>query len=498
MIQTQNVISKMMQQYLKFQGSRIPTSHQSLIKKQNKNFISLKKQLKGTQLSNDLKLKYIQNYEQYSKHVPLFNYDDYTPYVDMILAGYKNILFKDQVRYFGLSSGTSGKDSKKIPYNSSMIKMFLQSQRRLAAHLSYLEPNINFLNIDRLTFGSSPQVYHHNHFQFGYVSGILSTQIPKFLQKRTFPSAQTLTINQWDQKIDRIVSEVKNKDIHIVSGIPNYIISIFDAILKKTGKSNINEIWPNLKTFIYSSTSIVQYQNRIDELVGHSLNYYGVYASTEGIIGLPHQRYQNQKQYYILNPDLLYSFSPIDNPTQNISLSEIKINQPYYINTGTPNGLIHYALRDIITFSYQKDELVFEFIGRQQISMNLSGEKTTEPQVNTCFANVQKKLEIDAKHFLLSPTLFEGKDCYLWTLFTDQKNLDLKAIGNELDFEMQKTNEDYKYARNINILAYAQVKVFDSEYFKKYDIENRSKGQFKPKTYFNCSAEYDDFMQNLI
>ncbi len=307
--------------------------------------------------------------------MPVFGYDDYAPYIDMIAAGNKNILFKDRIEYFGLSSGTSGKDSKRVPYNEKMIQMFLKSQKRVASRLTALEPEINFLQVSRLTFGSDPYLYSQNGFKFGYISGILSTRVPKALVKNTFPSSEVLTISNWDRKIDMLIQEALEQDIQVVSGIPTYIISILEAVLQKTGKTCINEIWPNLKVFIYAATPIKQYKERIDRLVGHDLNYYGVYAATEAAIGLPYQKFQRGRQRYILNADLIYSFTPVEGEKKNLGLQEIETRVPYYINVGCPNGLIHYAMKDVVTFEEINGDLVFEFVGRKSTGMNLASEK---------------------------------------------------------------------------------------------------------------------------
>lgn len=50
----------------------------------------------------------------YKKQVPLTSYQDYEGFIDEIAAGKENILTADPIIYFGLSSGTTGKQ-KRIP-----------------------------------------------------------------------------------------------------------------------------------------------------------------------------------------------------------------------------------------------------------------------------------------------------------------------------------------------------------------------------------------------
>lgn len=499
MFAVNHVVQTLGQRYLKTYGRRMTVTHQDLLTKQEKNFRRMKQSLSGTRLYKDLRLSHINSYEEYVAHVPVYSYDEYAPYVDMIAAGHKNILFKDHAEHFGLSSGTSGKDSKRVPYNESMIDMFIKSQKRVASKLSQLEPGMNFLSAGRLTFGSDPYLYSQNGFKFGYISGILSTRVPKALKNNTFPGQEVLAISNWDRKIEMLVSEAIHQDIQVASGIPTYLISIFEAVLQKTGKNTIREIWPNLKVFIYAATPIKQYKERIDRLVGHELNYYGLYAATEAAIGIPYEKYQNGRQRYFLNPDLLYSFTPVSDSKIRLGLHEIEMNVPYYLNIGTPNGFLHYAMKDVISFEQLNGDLVFEFVGRKSTGMNLAAEKVSDDEILSCYLSTKNKHNVDLKHFFLSPTKSEERSSYLWTLFVPANaSISPQDLAQSFDEEMQKLNGDYRDCRQVGVLGPAQVCIKDAEHLQKYFEKNRSKGQFKMKTTFETAEEYLNFMRSQI
>ncbi|KHD88773.1 MAG: auxin-regulated protein [Bdellovibrio sp. ArHS] len=496
MFAVDSVVRGLGQKYLKTYSQYMSVSREDLLNKQERNFTNMKRSLSGTRIYKDLRLAHIKNYEEFVTHVPVYNYDDYAPYVDMIAAGHKNILFKDKVEYCGLSSGTSGKDSKRVPYNERMIRMFLKSQKRIASKMSTLEPDINFLKVGRLTFGSDPYLYTQNNIKFGYISGILSTRVPKALAKTTFPSKEVLAISNWDRKIDMLIEESLHQDIQVVSGIPTYLISIFEAILQKTGKKTINEIWPRLKVFIYAATPIKQYTERLNRLVGHELNYYGVYAATEAAIGLPYEKYQNGRQKYFLNPDLLYSFTPVEGEKRSLGLHEIQMGVPYFINVGTPNGLIHYCMKDVISFQQNGEDLVFEFVGRKSTGMNLAAEKVSDDEILDCYLSTKNIRNVDLRHFFLSPVLNNGKTSYHWTLFVPaHAAINADEVAATLDAEMKRLNGDYKDCREVGVLGPAQVSVMSADYLQKYFESNRSRGQFKLKTTFETAEEYLHFMR---
>src|SRR5947209_7291261 len=61
--------------------------------------------------------------EDYQHAVPLTDHDTLSPYLHQIAAGETNILTRDRVRYFALTSGSSGPE-KWIPYTTSLLAEF--------------------------------------------------------------------------------------------------------------------------------------------------------------------------------------------------------------------------------------------------------------------------------------------------------------------------------------------------------------------------------------
>ena len=320
--------------------------------------------------------------------------------------------------------------------------------------------------------------------------------MPAVLKQRTFPSNQTLAINNWDYKIEELIAETINKDIKLITGIPTYIISILEAILKKTGKKTINQIWPNLKFFIYAATPIKQYKTQIDQLIGHKLSYYGLYAATEASLGLPYDISNDHGPFYMLNPYLLYSFTSTEDSSDIRGVHNIEIGKSYFVNIGTPNGFVHYAMKDEIVFSKKGKNLIFEFVGRKNTGMNLAAEKVTEDEILKTIIQTKEKLNFDIKHYLLSPSKSDEKQNYHWTLFTDKlPKHDTGIIAQTLDRYLQDINLDYKDCRDLNVIDIPTVTFMHSHKLNQYFEQHREKGQFKMKTSFPSSEDYYHFIK---
>lgn len=486
--------------YLHAISAMMPVTRHAVYQNQEMNLVKLKRNLKGTKIYEDLRLSEVTSYREYLDQVPVWGYEQYAPYVDSLLSATPRALFNDPIEYFGLSSGTSGANSKRVPYNDAMISLFQKAQRRVAARLTELEPEMNILAAERLTFGSSPFLYEENGIKFGYVSGVLSTKVPSLLAKKTFPSSAVLEISDWDQKIEALIGETVDKNIQVVSGIPTYLISIFEAILQKTGRQTIGEIWPQLTVFIFAATPINQYRDRIDQLVGRKMRYYGLYAATEAPIGIPYSNFSKSSQKYLLNPDLLVSFNPVEGSSRPLGVHEVEIDTPYFINIGTPNGFVHYCMKDVIKFSeVPGGGLAFEFVGRKATGINLAAEKTSDDQILDAIQEVKAHLNMDVRHFFLSPLEVNGKNCYQWTLFVSEGAHSCEEeIARALDRAMGRLNEDYAECRHVEVLGAPFVRVMTAHNLQGYFERNRSRGQFKMKTTFETGEEFTNFMKKEI
>ena len=485
--------------YLKNLYSNLAKDQNQVTELQGQNFLKLNKKLRGTKISRKTGLENLENYREFSDHFSVRSYDDFRPYIDAHVHGARNVLFKSSVKYFGLTSGTSGKDSKKVPYNSEMIKSFQKAQKYLASVISHEVKGLDLLSAPRLSYGSTPTTYEDDGMSFGYISGILTAKTPNSLKKVTFPSIETLSIENWDVKMNEIYLQTIEQDIKVASGIPTYLISIFEYILEKTGKRYISEIWPNLETVIYGATRIDQYRDRLNELVGKKLNYFGIYASTEAPIGIGINNAKYGKQVYVFHPDLVFTFNKVSDFEQ-CGVNELKVGKDYFVNTTTPNGMVNYAMKDIIRVKSISPELTFEVLGREGSGINIAAEKTCDEHVLDTVVNLSKKIGVNVEHYFLSPSTRDGKACYSWTIFSDElnQNSDSNNIAKEIDLLLSEFNHDYADCREDGIIAPPHVTIAPSNFIKEYFDLYKNKGQFKMKTIFGSSDDFSDFLNNSI
>lgn len=490
------IISKII---LKNKYQSLALSQSQFLQVQRENFEILKSELDGTDVYSDLGLDRINTYEQFIKEVSVRGYDEFKPYIDRLISGEKNVLFNNDPLYFGLTSGTSGKDSKKIPYNKQMISTFKDSQQMLASVVNEMVEDIDLVNSARLTYGSNPETYEHNGISYGYISGILSSQTPYALKNVTFPTNDILAIENWEQKLDKLSDQVIPIDIKVASGIPSYLISIFEYVLEKTGKKEIKEIWPNLETVIYGATIIDPYRDRLNTLVGKKLNYFGIYASTEAPLGIAINNARDEKQIYAFHPKMLFTFTDVDDLSNTMGVGELEEGKSYFVNTSASNGFLNYTMKDIIRIKSVAPLLTFEVLGRMGSGINLAAEKTSDEHVLDSVLTLNKTLSVNVDHYFLCPSNREGTPCYQWTIFSDELKVeDVKDVSDLLDAIMSDQNQDYSDCREDEILAEPIVKIVSPVYLKDYFNANKDRGQFKMKTVFSSPETFSDFIQQAF
>lgn len=490
------VISKSI---LKRKYKKVALSKVEFLEVQRMNFEILKARLEGTDIYNDLNLENIHSYEEFTKLVKVRGYEEFSPYVEKVIEGQDNVLFNNSPLYFGLTSGTSGKDSKKIPYNRQMISTFKESQQLLASVVNEMVEGMDLVNSARLTYGSNPETYEQNGISYGYISGILSSQTPYALKNVTYPTQDILAIENWEDKLLKLSEQVVPVDIKIASGIPSYLISIFEYILEKTGKKEIKEVWPNLETVIYGATPIDQYRDRLNALVGKKLNYFGIYASTEAPLGIAINNARDEKQIYAFHPEILFTFTDAEDMSKTIGVGEVEEGKSYYVNTSAPNGFVNYTMKDIVRIKSVSPLLTFEILGRMGSGINLAAEKTSDEHVLDSILLLNKKLKVNLDHYFLCPSNKEGIPCYQWTIFSDElTHVDQQSVAKLIDAAMSVQNQDYAECREDGILASPIVKIVSTIYLKDYFNANKDRGQFKMKTVFSCSETFTDFLKQAL
>ena len=204
-------------------------------KTQEKVFKKLIKTAAHTAFGKDHDFKNIKSYSDFKKRVKVQDYEGLRSYVDRIVAGEKDVLWKGKPLYFAKTSGTTS-GAKYIPITKESMPTHIKAARNALLFYIAEKKDASFVNGKMIFLQGSPVLENKNGIQLGRLSGIVAHYVPQYLLKNRLPSWETNCIEDWDTKVNAIVEETVDKNMSVISGIPSWVQMYFEKLIEKTGK----------------------------------------------------------------------------------------------------------------------------------------------------------------------------------------------------------------------------------------------------------------------
>src|SRR3978361_579123 len=124
--------------------------------------------------------KSIENLTQFKERVPIQNYDTLKPYIERMLKGEQNVLWRSEIKWFAKSSGTTSDRSKYIPVSEESLEEchFKGGKDMLTLYFNN-RPGARLFTGKSLTLGGSHQIGQLNsETSFGDLSAVLMKNLP--------------------------------------------------------------------------------------------------------------------------------------------------------------------------------------------------------------------------------------------------------------------------------------------------------------------------------
>jgi hypothetical protein len=257
---------------------------QNPIETQQKVFNELIKTAKKTEFGKDHNFDKIKTPQDFANQVPVRDYEELKPYIDKVVKGEKNILWKGKPLYFAKTSGTTS-GAKYIPLTKASMPTHIKAARN--AILSYIHETgkVDFVDKKMIFLQGSPILEEKNGIKLGRLSGIVAHFVPKYLQKNRMPSLETNCIDDWETKVDAIVEETFNEDMSVISGIPSWVQMYFEKLNQKS-KKTVGELFKNFNLFIYGGVNYEPYRAKFENLIGRKVYSIELFPASEGFFCL--------------------------------------------------------------------------------------------------------------------------------------------------------------------------------------------------------------------
>ncbi len=440
------------------------------IKTQNKVFKNLIANATTTQFGKDHDFISINSYEDFVKRVPVRDYEELKPYIDKVVAGEKNILWKGKPIYFAKTSGTiSG--AKYIPITKESMPNHTEAVRN--AILLYVAETgkTNFVNGKMIFLQGSPVLEEKNGIKLGRLSGIVAHYIPKYLQKNRMPSWETNCIEDWETKVNAIVDETINKNMTIIGGIPSWVQMYFEKLQHKSGKK-VGELFKDFNLFIFGGVSYEPYRAKFENLIGRKVDSIELYPASEGFFAF--QDKQNEKGMLLqLNSGIFYEFIKADEffntSPKRISLIDVEVDVNYVMIISTNAGLWAYNLGDTVEFTSIKPYRII-VSGRIKHFISAFGEHVIGKEVEQAIQEATQNTDVRVSEFTVAPKINpqEGLPYHEWFIEFENEPKDILIFAKKIDQSLQKQNSYYFDLIKGKVLQQLKIRVIINNGFNDY------------------------------
>ncbi|HZK64451.1 MAG TPA: GH3 auxin-responsive promoter family protein [Puia sp.] len=405
-------------------------------------------------------LETVKTYEEFKAAVPIRDYEQFKPYIDLVKEGKHNVLWKGQPIYFAKTSGTTS-GVKYIPISRDSISNHINTARN--ALLCYMAETGNsaFANGKMIFLSGSPELERIAGIPTGRLSGIVNHHIPHYLRTNQLPSYETNCIEEWETKLDQIVAETIRQDMTLISGIPPWMQMYFDRLTQVSGKQ-IKDLFPNFSVLVHGGVNFEPYKDRLLDSIGKSVDTIETYPASEGFFAFQDSQ---QEEGLLLNTNsgIFFEFVPaaeiFDKEPTRISLKDVQMGVNYALLVNNNAGLWGYNIGDTVRFvSVSPYRMVVT--GRIKHFISAFGEHVIGEEVEYSLMKAAKEEGVQINEFTVAPFITrqgEGKSFHEWFVEFEQRPADMLAFARKVDSNLRAKNIYYDDLISGNILQPLQI-----------------------------------------
>ncbi len=460
-------IAKIFAQYISWKES---AWIQNPLEYQNKIFKELISVGKKTRFGKDHHFDSVHNYEDFKTNVPIRDYEELKIYINRILEGEENVLWKGKPLYLAKTSGTTS-GSKYIPITKESMPNHINAARNALLNYIQQKGTSGFVNGKMIFLQGSPELHEKNGIREGRLSGIVAHYVPNYLQKNRMPTWETNCIEDWEKKVDKVVEETLPENMTLISGIPPWLVMYFEKLIQKSGKKTIKEIFPNLQLMVTGGVNYNPYREKMKELIGEDLPVIQTYPASEGFIA--YQDDTDDDLLLLLNHGIFYEFIPTEeffneNPTR-ISLKDVELNKDYVLILNTNAGLWGYNIGDTVRFTSLNPYKII-ISGRIKHYTSAFGEHVIAHEVEQAMQQTSVNYPAQVSEFTVAPQVNpeSGLPYHEWFVEFAQEPENLDLFTENLDSNLRKLNSYYDDLISGNILQILKITEIKPNGFNDY------------------------------
>jgi hypothetical protein len=417
---------------------------------QEKTLLRLVRTARDTQFGRDHRFDRIASVADYQRHVPMREYEAFwTTYWKDAYPRIAGKTWPGFVPYYALSSGTTSGTTKYIPITREMVRSNQKAAFTTLALFRHARPDAKLFTGKFFFLGGSTDLRKQDDSSLaGDLSGIAAVENLDVLRPYQFPPPDLATIPDWEVKAQKLAELGAEQPITAISGVPAWVLVLFDRMKQVTGLNTVAEIWPDLRLVVHGGTNFAPYRDLFRKEIGSPrVNFIETYPASEGFVATEDPRYELLR----LVPDhgIFFEFVPADelgsDKAPRHTVREVEPGVRYAVVLSTCAGLWAYLLGDTVTFERTNPPLL-RFSGRTKHFLSAFGEHLIAEEVENAVAHAAGVCGTNVVDFHVGPVFPTDPKTpghHLYLVEFAGPNPDVDRFSKELDAELIRLNEDY-------------------------------------------------------
>jgi hypothetical protein len=413
----------------------------------------------GTEFGVSHGFRQTTSYEEFRGGVPVGDYDSFSPYIERMRKGERNLVVPDFIRHYANSSGSSTQGKPKfLPIGHDQIA----HQRRSGSDvlMRYLAWRGDAEFTRGFTLGLFPPTTMKEEGPVLVTSNpaLMVTELPAFARPLYLPSEAHRNIVNYSEKLGVIAESYLDYDVRAVSGTTCWFSIFFERVLEAARKSGrsvrcVAEIWPNLRVLLGGGVSADPYVPLIRELVGRTdITLIDTYNATEGGLYAASDFTDRPGMLMLPHRGTFFEFVPSEAYTEpnapRVPLWAVERDRPYVIVVTTASGLYAYNLGDIVRFTETRPPRI-EFVGRLSGCLSVTQELTTHVEIERAVAQAVTECPCVTTEFGAGAEIGVAGAKSNYVLFAEFREPpgDLAAFARAFDAALCRENRVYREHR---------------------------------------------------
>ena len=304
------------------------------------------------------------------------------------------------------------------------------------------------------------------------------------------PKKETALLSDFEVKRDRIAREAMTKNVTNISGVPSWMLSVLNRVMELSGKTHLEEVWPNLEVFFHGGVAFTPYRQQYEQLItSPKMHYMETYNASEGFFGIQDDP-QDRSMLLMLDYDVFYEFIPTENlerkterydnlstengerkterydnlarPESNhnsqfstlssqlnpVPLWGVEKGKNYAMVISTSCGLWRYMLGDTVQFT-STNPYKFIISGRTKSFINAFGEELVVDNAEQGLSYACQQTGAQVLEYTAAPVFMDqnAKCRHQWLVEFAVPPQDVQRFARLLDQRLQELNSDYEAKR---------------------------------------------------